>query len=103
MAHQRIAECRKRKAESPGRETQLPSRGRVGIEGRCRENSKFENRDSEFHHWSESLDVLECAFGWAGADARSDRRERRSVQRMHSGDQNGEDSRLSSGDEHYRL
>src|SRR5213596_3726658 len=49
------------------------------------------------------MDVLERASRWLGTNTRPDRGTRRRFQGVHSGNQNGEAARLSSGDERNDL
>src|SRR5205814_2223582 len=49
------------------------------------------------------MDVLERASRWLGTNTRPDRGTRRRFQGVHSGNQNGEAARLSSGDDRNDL
>src|SRR4030095_16068156 len=70
---------------------------------RCGRNSQGAKGPGKANYWSDQMDVLERASRWLGANTRPDRGTRRRLQGMHSGNQNGEAARLSSGDERNDL
>src|SRR5262245_32210982 len=76
---------------------------RVAERKRRGRNSQGTEGPGKANDWPDQMDVLECSSRRFGADSRPHRRARRRLQGMHSGNQNGEAARLSSGDERNDL